>query len=70
MNSKQPTKTLVQCDFDGTITEEDVSFAMLDAFADGDWESDYTDNTRKAKYPSGASILTSLPWSRPIGKAC
>ena len=31
------TKTLVQCDFDGTITEEDVSFAMLDAFADGDW---------------------------------
>ena len=31
------TKTLVQCDFDGTITEEDVSFMMLDAFADGDW---------------------------------
>ncbi len=32
-----PTKTLVQCDFDGTITEEDASFMMLDAFADGDW---------------------------------
>lgn len=31
------TKTLVQCDFDGTTTEEDVSFMMLDAFADGDW---------------------------------
>jgi len=31
------TKTLVQCDFDGTITEDDVSFLMLDAFADGDW---------------------------------
>ncbi|MFC1929041.1 MtnX-like HAD-IB family phosphatase [Chloroflexota bacterium] len=31
------TKTLVQCDFDGTITEEDVSFMMLDAFANGDW---------------------------------
>jgi len=31
------TKTLVQCDFDGTITEEDVSFTMLDAFASGDW---------------------------------
>lgn len=30
-------KTLVQCDFDGTVTEEDVSFMMLDAFADGDW---------------------------------
>ncbi len=31
------TKTLVQCDFDGTITEKDVSFMMLDAYADGDW---------------------------------
>ncbi|MFC2022411.1 MtnX-like HAD-IB family phosphatase [Chloroflexota bacterium] len=31
------TKTLVQCDFDGTITEEDVSFLLLDAFADRDW---------------------------------
>ncbi len=30
-------QTLVQCDFDGTITEKDVSFALLDAFADGDW---------------------------------
>ena len=28
---------LVQCDFDGTITEDDVSFALLDAFARGDW---------------------------------
>ncbi len=31
------TKTLVQCDFDGTITEKDVSFMLLDAFADRDW---------------------------------
>lgn len=31
------SKTLVQCDFDGTITEEDVSFMMLDTFAGGDW---------------------------------
>jgi len=30
-------KTLVQCDFDGTITEEDVSFLLLDIFAQGDW---------------------------------
>ncbi|MFH1087492.1 MAG: HAD-IB family phosphatase [Chloroflexota bacterium] len=30
-------KTLVQCDFDGTVTEEDVSFLLLDAFANGDW---------------------------------
>jgi 2-hydroxy-3-keto-5-methylthiopentenyl-1-phosphate phosphatase len=28
---------IVQCDFDGTITEDDVSFALLDAFAQGDW---------------------------------
>ncbi|MFC1990102.1 MtnX-like HAD-IB family phosphatase [Chloroflexota bacterium] len=32
-----PIKTLVQCDFDGTITEEDASFMMLDAFAGDDW---------------------------------
>jgi 2-hydroxy-3-keto-5-methylthiopentenyl-1-phosphate phosphatase len=28
---------LIQCDFDGTITEEDISFALLDVFAHGDW---------------------------------
>lgn len=35
----QPTavKTIVQCDFDSTIAVEDVSFLLLDAFADGDW---------------------------------
>jgi len=30
-------KTLVQCDFDGTVTETDISFLLLDAFAQGDW---------------------------------
>ena len=30
-------KTLVQCDFDGTVTEEDASFFLLDALAQGDW---------------------------------
>jgi len=30
-------KTIVQCDFDGTITEKDTSFFLLDAFAQGDW---------------------------------
>ena len=30
-------KTLIQCDFDGTVTEEDTSFFLLDAFAQGDW---------------------------------
>lgn len=40
-------KTLVQCDFDGTITEADVSFMLLDAFADGDWRQ------RLKEYESG-----------------
>ena len=30
-------KILVQSDFDGTITEEDASFFLLDAFAQGNW---------------------------------
>ncbi|MFW6102402.1 MAG: MtnX-like HAD-IB family phosphatase [Chloroflexota bacterium] len=30
-------RTLVQCDFDGTVTEEDTSFFLLDTFAQGDW---------------------------------
>ncbi len=30
-------RVLVQCDFDGTVTLEDASFIMLDAFARGDW---------------------------------
>jgi len=28
---------LIQCDFDGTITEEDIGFMLLDTFAQGDW---------------------------------
>jgi 2-hydroxy-3-keto-5-methylthiopentenyl-1-phosphate phosphatase len=30
-------KTLVQCDFDGTVTEKDVAYLLLEAFADGDY---------------------------------
>jgi len=30
-------KTIVQCDFDSTIAEDDVSYLLLDAFADGNW---------------------------------
>ena len=30
-------KTLVQCDFDGTITEEDMGFLLLDSFASEGW---------------------------------
>ena len=36
-------KTLIQCDFDGTITVEDVSFLLLNAFADGDWTKVWQD---------------------------
>ena len=32
-------KILIQCDFDGTITKDDVSFMLLDAFAKGDWRA-------------------------------
>lgn len=28
----------VQCDFDGTITEEEVSILLLERFAEGDWK--------------------------------
>jgi len=37
MQSTPTGKTLLQCDFDGTLTHKDVSFLLLDAFADGDW---------------------------------
>ena len=30
-------KTLVQCDFDGTITKQDMGFLLLDSFASEDW---------------------------------
>ena len=30
-------KTMFQCDFDGTITEEDTSFLILDAFSSNNW---------------------------------
>ena len=38
-------KTVVQCDFDGTITEEDVSFLLLDTFTDSDWRQLFKDYT-------------------------
>ena len=38
MRSTNAKKTLIQCDFDGTITTEDASFILLDEFADGDWK--------------------------------
>jgi 2-hydroxy-3-keto-5-methylthiopentenyl-1-phosphate phosphatase len=35
--ASEPKKTIFQCDFDGTVTYEDIGFQILDAFADGDW---------------------------------
>ena len=37
MGSTEVGRTLIQCDFDGTITEEDQAFLVLDAFARGNW---------------------------------
>lgn len=41
--SDEKTKTIIQCDFDGTVTLEDVSFHLLDNFADGDWRQVLTE---------------------------
>lgn len=44
---------LVQCDFDGTITEEDVSFVLLDTFAGKEWRrllKDYKEGTISVGY--------------------
>jgi len=46
-------KTIVQCDFDGTITEEDQSFLLLDSFANGDWRQllkDYREGKISVNY--------------------
>lgn len=34
---KKAPKTLVQCDFDGTVTIGDIGFMLLDSFASGEW---------------------------------
>ena len=46
-------KTMVQCDFDGTITEEDVSFLLMDTFADGNWRQ-LLEEYREGKMSVGA----------------
>lgn len=43
---------IIQSDFDGTLTEEDVSFALLDAFAEGDWRKLY-EQYRQSKMSVG-----------------
>ena len=52
-------KTLVQCDFDNTIAESDVSFMLLDAFADGDWQQ----LAGIGSGPEGAGRLIVLLWA-------
>ena len=52
MPSTERVKTLVQCDFDGTITEEDVGFLLLDAFTNGDWGQPLAEY-REGKIPVG-----------------
>ncbi|GAI93469.1 unnamed protein product, partial [marine sediment metagenome] len=37
MRSSKEVKILIQSDFDGTITEEDVGFLLLNAFAGENW---------------------------------
>jgi len=46
-------RTLVQCDFDGTITQKDISFLLLDAFTDGDWRQLLAEY-RESKIPVGS----------------
>jgi 2-hydroxy-3-keto-5-methylthiopentenyl-1-phosphate phosphatase len=43
---------IIQCDFDGTITEEDVSFMLLDDFAQGDWR-EWLEQYQQNKIPVG-----------------
>jgi 2-hydroxy-3-keto-5-methylthiopentenyl-1-phosphate phosphatase len=38
MGSTEAIKTVLQCDFDGTITQDDQSFLLLDNFAKGNWK--------------------------------
>lgn len=45
-------KTVVQCDFDNTIAEDDIGFMLLDAFADEDWRQ-VLKEYREHKIPVG-----------------
>jgi len=45
-------KTIIQCDFDGTITEDDVSFLIYDTFGDGSWRELFKEY-QKGKIPVG-----------------
>jgi len=54
-------KTLVQCDFDGTITEEDMGFLLLDSFASEDWRrllTEYREGRMSVGYFNTRSFAT------------
>lgn len=53
MHPTSENKTLIQCDFDGTVTEKDISYLILDTFANGDWKklvADYRENKISVDY--------------------
>lgn len=53
MHPTGENKTLIQCDFDGTVTEKDISYLILDTFANGDWKklvADYRENKISVDY--------------------
>jgi 2-hydroxy-3-keto-5-methylthiopentenyl-1-phosphate phosphatase len=39
MSNTDKPKTIIQCDFDGTLTREDVGFMLLDVFARRGWRT-------------------------------
>jgi len=54
-------KTLVQCDFDGTITEEDMGFLLLDSFAGESWRqwlAEYRENRMSVGYFNTRAFAT------------
>ena len=67
MQTVKRIKTLVQCDFDGTVTEEDVSFLILDKFADGDWRG-LLDDYQKGRITVGDFNTTAFNMVK-VGKA-
>lgn len=53
MHPTGENKTLIQCDFDGTVTEKDISYLIIDTFANGDWKklvADYRENKISVDY--------------------
>jgi len=51
-SSTMASKTVIQCDFDGTVTEDDQSFLLLDAYARGNWRQ-YLNAYRAGKITVG-----------------